>query len=48
MKQKSIWNKDWVLAKPTRTVRRAMRYWRPKRLTLKENPPVYAWLWWNF
>ncbi len=23
------------------------RYWYSKRLTLKENPCVIAWLWWN-
>ena len=22
------------------------KYWRPKRLTLKHNPPIYRWLWW--
>ena len=23
-------------------------YWLPKRLTLKKNPPIYRWLWFNF
>jgi len=23
-------------------------YWRPRRLTLKSNPAVYRWLFWNF
>lgn len=37
-----------VLAKPIRSLRIALRYWLPKRLTLKSNPAIYAWLWWNF
>lgn len=37
-----------VLAYPRRSLRRALRYWRPKRLTLPSNPRVHAWLWWNF
>jgi len=37
-----------VMAKPTRSFRQAMRYWLPHRLTLKCNPRVHAWLWWNF
>ncbi len=26
--------------------RRWYRYWYPKRLTLKHNPPIYRWLFW--
>jgi hypothetical protein len=37
-----------VFKKPFRTLRQALYYWHPKRLTLKENPRVHAWLWWNF
>jgi len=37
-----------VLKRPIRPVRMALRYWRPRRLTLKYYPGVYAWLWWNF
>lgn len=32
---------------PKRSFRIAMRYWRPKRLTIND-PAIYAWLWWNF
>ena len=49
---KSNWDQFWssslVLAKPIRAFRQALRFWRPKRLTLKSNPRVHAWLWWNF
>jgi hypothetical protein len=39
-----------VLKKPTRTIMQIIRlgYWRPKRLTLKCNPRIHAFLWWNF
>lgn len=37
-----------VTAKPKRKLRQAFQYWWPKRLTLKSNPRVHAWLWWNF
>jgi len=37
-----------VLAKPIRTIKQAIRYWFPYRLTLKHNKRVHAWLWWNF
>jgi len=33
---------------PHRSIKMALRYWYPKRLTLKSNPRVHAWLWWNF
>ena len=36
------------LAYPLRSIRQALRYASPKRLTLKSNPRVHAWLWWNF
>jgi hypothetical protein len=37
------------LAKPVRSFKWALKYWYPKRLTLKENKKrVHAWLWWNF
>jgi len=41
-------NKQIVLAIPIRSLKRAFRYWRPKRLTLESNPRLHAWLWWNF
>jgi len=37
-----------ALARPIRRIRIAFRYWRPTRLTLKRNPRIHAWLWWNF
>lgn len=37
-----------VLARPIRSFKRALRYIIPHRLTLKENPRIHAWLWWNF
>ena len=37
-----------VLAVPRRSLRKALRYWHPHRLTLRHNPRVHAWLWWNF
>lgn len=37
-----------VLAEPKRTLKKALSYWFPWRLTLKSNPRVHAWLWWNF
>ena len=36
-----------VRAYPYRSLRKALRYWRPRRLTLKHNPRIHAWLWWN-
>ena len=37
-----------VLAKPKRRLRVTLSYWYPRRLTLKSNPRIHAWLWWNF
>jgi len=39
-----------MLVRPVqrRTWRQALRYWKPRRLTLAHNPRVHAWLWWNF
>jgi hypothetical protein len=37
-----------ALANPTRNLKRALRYWKPTRLTLPKNPKVCAWLWWNY
>lgn len=31
-----------------RTWRQAFKYWKPYRLTISSNPPIYAWLWWNY
>jgi len=41
---------DWpiVFKKPLRSLRQALHYWLPRRLTLKHNPRIHAWLWWNF
>lgn len=36
------------LKRPIRTFKMALRYWYPKRLTMKYNPRIHAWLWWNF
>lgn len=36
-----------VRAYPYRSLRKALRYLRPRRLTLKHNPRIHAWLWWN-
>jgi hypothetical protein len=36
------------LKKPTRKFHIVIHYLIPKRLTLNCNPPIYAWLWWNF
>ena len=38
----------FVLKKPIRSCRQAMRYVLPRRLTLQIHPRVHAWLWWNF
>jgi len=38
----------FVRASWGQSFRVAMRYWRPYRLTLAHNPPIYRWLWWNF
>jgi len=50
MTKEKIEEKNWsmVIAKPTRNIKRALCYWYPKRLTLKDNPRIHAWLWWNF
>ena len=37
-----------VWAKPARKLKIALKYWLPCRLTLKHNPRIHAWLWWNF
>jgi hypothetical protein len=37
-----------AMAKPIRSLKSALRYWYPKRLTLEHNPRIHAWLWWNF
>lgn len=37
-----------VLKKPFRNLKTALNYLIPKRLTLKCNPRIHAWLWWNF
>lgn len=37
-----------VIAKPVRSIKMALRYILPRRLTLRRNPAIYAWLWWNF
>jgi len=36
------------LAQPIRSLKKAWAYIIPRRLTLKSNPRVHAWLWWNF
>ena len=36
------------LASNWRNIRVRLRYWYPYRLTLKSNPAIYAWLFWNF
>jgi len=41
-------NRKIVLVKPVRRLKIAFKYWLPKRLTLKSNPRIHAWLWWNF
>jgi len=25
-----------------------LEYWKPRRLTLEGNPPIYKWMWWYF
>lgn len=37
-----------VLKRPLRSFLMAMRYMFPRRLTLKHNLRIHAWLWWNF
>ncbi len=37
-----------VLKKPIRTIKHAISYSWPRRLTLKHNPRIHAWLWWDF
>ena len=36
------------LKKPIRTFKMAMKYIIPRRLTLKCNQRIHAFLWWNF
>lgn len=36
------------LKHPTRNLKQALHYWHPKRLTVQQNLPIHAWLWWNF
>lgn len=36
------------LAQPVRSIKQALHYLTPCRLTLRTNPRVHAWLWWNF
>jgi hypothetical protein len=38
----------FVLKKPIRSFKSALRYLIPERLTLETNPRIHAWLWWNF
>jgi len=40
--------KSFFLARPIRSFKHALRYWRPRRLTLDHNPKICAWLWWNY
>lgn len=35
------------LVRPIRRLKIALRYLYPKRITLKCNPRIHAWLWWN-
>ena len=44
----NFWTSPLVRKVPHRTLRIALRYWFPHRLTLAKNPRVHAWLWWNF
>ena len=37
-----------ALRRPIRSLRQALRYCWPKRLTLAHGPRIYAWLWWNY
>jgi hypothetical protein len=45
--------KWFVLKKPRRSLRMALHYWFPHKLTLTHNSDgtprqaIYAWLWWN-
>ena len=41
-------NGRMVFKRPIRTLRTALQYWLPKRLTLGHHPRIYAWLWWNY
>jgi hypothetical protein len=45
---KGLLYREIVLAKPLRSIKKALKYIVPKRLTLKGNPRIHAWLWWNF
>lgn len=39
-----------TLRRPIRSLRMALRYWKPYRLTLDipGRPDIRAWLWWNY
>lgn len=37
-----------VIKRPIRSLWMALRYIIPKRLTMRHNPRISAWLWWNF
>ena len=46
-----VMNDPWRclrLARPIRSLKKALQYIVPRRLTLKSNPRIHAWLWWNF
>lgn len=38
----------WEFALSAYGQKKWYRYWLPKRLTLKHNPPIYRFLFWNF
>lgn len=40
-----IGSRKVVLAKPIRSLKHALQYSIPHRLTLKTNPRIHAWLW---
>jgi len=44
----SIGEVKMKLKRPARSMRNALRYIVPRKITLETNPPIYAWLWWNF
>ena len=48
MTDTNIMTAPFVLKRPIRTLRVALRYFIPRRLTLDCNPRVHVWLWWNF
>jgi hypothetical protein len=37
-----------ALKSPRRNLKTALKYWKPTRLTLKTNPKIMAWFWWNY